>query len=107
MHASCRILDDCSRVSCQFPWDILKSVPHKFMKNFEHGYRVSRVVNKICGGYTPWILFVISLIVFLLGEFSFATIIGSIIACLAFFWGGIEYGHGLGFNDGWNQSEKS
>ncbi len=73
---------------------------------FESEYKVSKIVNKIVRKNTPWVLFFIGVIIFLFGEYSLPNIIGTLLICGSFFLGGKEFGHGLGFKDGWSKNEE-
>lgn len=68
-------------------------------------YEISQMVNKIVGKNTPWIWFTIGIIIFVFGRYDIFTIIGAGFLCVAFFVGGKQFGHNLGFKDGWHKLE--
>lgn len=74
------------------------------MDNITKPYEISRLTNRISHKNTPWILFFIGIIM-LFVELIIIQTIGVIFIATAFFKGGKEYGHQLGFKDGWDQHQ--
>ena len=72
---------------------------------YEKEYQVSKMINKITEKNTPWVWFVIGVVVFLFGKYDIFTIIGTCLICVSFHLGGKQFGHSLGFKDGWNKLE--
>ncbi|MBC7836296.1 hypothetical protein H7X87_00755 [Acetobacteraceae bacterium] len=66
----------------------------------EKEYTISRLTNRIGSRYTPWILLIVGMLIYLFGEITIASFIGTFIITIAAFVGGKEYGHKLGFKDG-------
>lgn len=72
---------------------------------YEKELEVSKMINKITDKNTPWVWFAIGLIVFVFGKYDIFTIIGVCLLCVSFFVGGKQFGHNLGFKDGWYKLE--
>lgn len=72
---------------------------------YEKELEVSKMINKITNKNTPWIWFIIGVGVFLFGKYDILTIIGTCILCVSFHIGGKQFGHNLGFKDGWHKLE--
>lgn len=72
---------------------------------YEKEFQISKMINKIAGKNTPWTWFFVGIVVFLFGKYNIFTIIGAGILCASFHHGGKQFGHALGFEDGWNKLE--
>lgn len=72
---------------------------------YTNNYQISKMINKIVGKNTPWFLFVVGIIIFVFGKYDLLAIIGTFLLCVSFFVGGKQFGHDLGFKDGWYKLE--